>query len=260
MVPELAPVATFWEHVYRYRLATRWVGGKDVLDIACGEGYGTSAILASGARSVLGVDISLEACQHATRRYGVETRQGSAEEIPCGDGSFDVVVSFETIEHVERPERFLRELVRVLRPGGRLIISTPNRDLYREVDPANRYHLSEMTPAEFQSALAAGFSGVEMYFQTPRRCRWWSGHLLAAETGAQHRIRGYRRLVRFLRQLRCRHILELEENQRYRLDPVRTILAGDLPDCPWLNPFVGVPFSRAEGVEATYLIAVATRR
>src|SRR5690349_16411159 len=91
------------EHVHRYLLAREYAKDRDVLDIASGEGYG-SAILANTARSVIGVDIAAEAVRHASIRYkldNVQFRHGSCEEIPLDNNSVDLVVSFETIEHLD---------------------------------------------------------------------------------------------------------------------------------------------------------------
>src|SRR6266704_1151086 len=107
MVPEVSGGMTFWEHVHRYAFACRFVAGKRVLDIACGEGYGSAALQKAGAAQVIAVDISDSACAHARAKYGVDARPGAAERIPLPDGSADVVVTFETIEHVPNPERFL---------------------------------------------------------------------------------------------------------------------------------------------------------
>src|SRR5690349_799341 len=123
MVPENSDLFTFWEHVYRYAFASRFVSGKRVLDIACGEGYGAAALQKAGAAQVIGVDISEAVCLHARNKYGIDARPGTAEQIPLLDRSIDVIVSFETIEHVPDPHRFLDECVRILVPGGRLIIS-----------------------------------------------------------------------------------------------------------------------------------------
>src|SRR6266478_574902 len=131
MVPEKADKDTFWEHIYRYRFATQFVAGRTVLDIACGEGYGAAALSEAGATKVVGVDISPETCLHATQKYGIETRIGAGEKIPLDSSSIDVVVSFETIEHVRNPKVFLDECHRVLRPNGSLVISTPNHDSAR---------------------------------------------------------------------------------------------------------------------------------
>src|SRR5271168_5208728 len=123
MVPESAGAPTFWEHVYRYAFATHFVAGKRVLDIACGEGYGAAALQKAGAARVIGVDVSESACRHACSKYGLDARPGTAEKIPLPDSSVDVIVSFETIEHVPNPIGFLDECARILTPGGRLIIS-----------------------------------------------------------------------------------------------------------------------------------------
>ena len=118
------------EHLHRYAWCARLVEGKDVLDIACGEGYG-SAMLARRARSVRGVDIAGDAVAHANATYqgihGLEFMRGNAAEIPLADNSVDVVVSFETIEHHDRHQEMLSEIRRVLRSDGLLVISSPNR-------------------------------------------------------------------------------------------------------------------------------------
>src|SRR4051794_25160393 len=126
MVPEASNGGTFWEHIERYRFSLPYVRGKRVLDIACGEGYGSAALLKGGAKAVTGVDVAEEACAHAREKYGVNAIVGSAEAIPLPDASVDVVVSFETIEHVPNMNAFMAECHRVLVPGGRIIISTPN--------------------------------------------------------------------------------------------------------------------------------------
>ena len=119
MVPESSDRSTFWEHVYRYNFASSFVKGKRVLDIACGEGYGAAALQRAGATHVIGVDVSEDVCVHAHRKYGLDARLGSAEQIPLTDKSVEVIVSFETIEHVADPYRFLDECARVWAPGGR---------------------------------------------------------------------------------------------------------------------------------------------
>src|SRR5215831_8579299 len=114
MVPEQTPPAVFWEHIYRYRFASEFVKGKRVLDIACGEGYGAAALLKAGAASVVGVDICPETCEHARRKYGIDARVGHVHSIPLPSHVIDVIVSFETLEHVDLPGRFLDECCRVL--------------------------------------------------------------------------------------------------------------------------------------------------
>lgn len=152
------------EHLHRYAWCRPLIADNVVLDIACGEGYG-SAIMARHARSVVGVDIAPEAVEHAVRAYGhlpnITFRIGSATEIPLPDDSVDVVVSFETIEHHDRHAEMLREIRRVLRPNGVLIISSPNRPVYSEkAGHHNEFHVKELDFREFDEALRAEFEQV----------------------------------------------------------------------------------------------------
>lgn len=182
MVPEHSGSDTFWEHVHRYAFACGFVRGKRVLDIACGEGYGSAALKKAGATSVTGIDISKEVCIYAQAKYGIDARPGSAEEIPLADNSVDVVVSFETIEHLHNPARFLDESSRVLVPGGRLVISTPNKGVYtRSGESLNPYHCSEMTEPDFLAALRKRFRRVKMHSQHPRSAPSWSPRVFAAD-------------------------------------------------------------------------------
>ena len=157
-----------FEHFHRYCLARDLCPGLDVLDVASGEGYGSS-ILANVARSVIGVDIDRAAIAHARTTYGGENLrfvQGSAIDLPLGDASVDAVVSFETLEHVRDHTRFMAEVKRVLRPGGRFIISTPERTVYSaRSEPVNEFHVLELSLPEFDSLLRANFKYVAMLYQ-----------------------------------------------------------------------------------------------
>ena len=255
MLPEASDGATFWEHIHRYRLAVRQVRGKEVLDIACGEGYGTAALRSASGQAVLGVDISEEACAHAAAKYGVATRVGSALEIPCESRSRDVVVSFETIEHLTDPARFISEIRRVLRPDGSLIVSTPDRDVYREMTPANAHHLSELTAVEFTRLLRANFRAVDLFVQRPWRVRWWSPFQLAADDSPLFRLRGSYRLVRLLRHILCPHVVR-QDAAGHRRDPVATILSPWIRDGALVNPYAVVRQGAAWGVTPVYLVAL----
>jgi SAM-dependent methyltransferase len=173
MVPEGADAYTFWEHVYRYRFALQFAAGRRVLDIACGMGYGAAAMLRAGAKSVTGVDIDPDICAYVTRCHGISTQAGSAEKIPLSDASVDVVVSFETIEHVREPAVFLWECRRVLVPNGVIVISTPNRDVCRRITPHNPFHCSELGAAELAALLETSFSPVRYYAQRLLSAPWW---------------------------------------------------------------------------------------
>ena len=117
------------EHLHRYYAARQLAKGRVVLDIASGEGYG-SALIAEVAESVTGVDIDKEVVKHANNKYrrkNLEFRQGSCENIPIADAVIDLVISFETIEHHDQHNEMMQEIVRVLKPNGVLLISSPNK-------------------------------------------------------------------------------------------------------------------------------------
>jgi SAM-dependent methyltransferase len=150
------------EHLARYRLATRLARGRRVLDAACGEGYGTAMLAAAGASAAVGVDIDPATVRHAAAGHGIDARVADVAALPFDDGSFDLVVSFETIEHVLEPHNVLDELRRVLAPGGLLLISTPNA---REYKVENEFHVRELDPDEFVAALQARFAAVRVLYQ-----------------------------------------------------------------------------------------------
>lgn len=151
------------EHYHRYAVVRDLVAGKRVLDIACGEGYGSS-MLAEVAVAVTGVDISNEAVLHAEATYvkpNLTYLEGSATALPFADASFEVVVSFETIEHLAGQAEMVSELRRVLRPEGILIISSPNRPVYSEESGEhNEFHVKELDFAEFDALLKVQFPAV----------------------------------------------------------------------------------------------------
>jgi SAM-dependent methyltransferase len=150
------------EHVARYLLAARLAPGRRVLDAACGEGYGTAMLAGAGAARVVGVDVDEETVAHARRQYGLDARVGDVGELPFADGEFDLVVSFETIEHVPDPEQVLSEFARVLGDDGLLLVSTPNA---REYLVDNPFHVRELTPEELIDALESRFAEVRPLYQ-----------------------------------------------------------------------------------------------
>lgn len=159
-----------YEHWHRYVFARAPAAGRRVLDAACGEGYG-SALLAATARSVLGVDVAEEAVAHARGRYGdianLQFEQGDATALDhLPDGSFDLIVSFETLEHVQAQARMLDGFVRLLADDGLLLVSTPDKRTYSELTgEANPYHVRELYRDEFEALLSARFPAYRLYGQ-----------------------------------------------------------------------------------------------
>jgi SAM-dependent methyltransferase len=156
------------EHLHRYALARELAAGRAVLDVACGEGYG-SALLAEVAQSVTGVDIDAAAVAHAAAKYrrgNLRFSAGSATAIPLADATVDLAVSFETIEHLAEHDAMLAEIRRVLRPGGALLISSPDRREYTEAAHyRNPFHVRELDAAEFEALLRRHFAHVRLHGQ-----------------------------------------------------------------------------------------------
>ena len=152
-----------YEHWHRYAFAQRFVAGRRVLDAACGEGYGT-ALLAKSAAQAIGLDVDPAAIAHARAAYAGRPRlqyeRGSVAAIPLPDASVDVVVSFETIEHLPAADQpaMIAEFERVLAPGGLLLISSPNKKVYSDdTGYSNPFHLHELYRDGFADLLAARF-------------------------------------------------------------------------------------------------------
>ncbi len=156
------------EHWHRYLFAKELVKGKRVLDIACGEGYG-SFMMSEVAMSVIGVDIDPQAINHACSHYqrdNLKFMQGDCTKIPLQDGCIDYVVSYETLEHHDKHEEMLREIKRVLAPDGILVISTPDRYEYSDRHGFhNEFHVKELYPDEFEILIGSYFSNQAMLGQ-----------------------------------------------------------------------------------------------
>ena len=170
VVPGEVDIDLWNEHLARYAFAARLAGGRRVLDAGCGTGYG-SAVLAERAASVTAFDIAPEAIAYAREHYagsGVRFLEGSCTAMPVADAAFDLVVSFEVIEHLADWRAFLDECRRVLAPEGALLLSTPNRAYYaenRERSGPNPFHVHEFDFDELAATLAALFPHVELYQQ-----------------------------------------------------------------------------------------------
>lgn len=256
MVPEGADPTTYWEHIYRYRFAATFVKNKRVLDIACGEGYGPAALLGSGARSVIGVDVSLEVCAHARKKYGIDTQVGNAECIPLQKSSIDVIVSFETIEHLLNPERFLDECHRVLSKDGLIIVSTPNIEVYLQGHFHNPFHMHEFSKQRLAELLNARFRKVRLYSQSPISVAWWSIRSLAAERTPWGHIITFRRLRDSIRRRNCPYLWG-NVPDKYRLAPIQAIIEKNGFLAYLVNPYLVRRHLSGRMEVPGYLVAVA---
>lgn len=188
----------WYEHMHRYAFARPLAHGLRVLDAACGEGYG-SALLADAAEEVLGLDISPQAIAHARARYGTRANLRfdvadctALDHLPSA--SFDLIASFETLEHVEAQERMLDGFARLLKPGGLLLVSTPDKRNYSDIPgTVNEYHVRELYRDQFETLLASRFAahrlfGQKLLFQSalwdvtdPARRDAWQAAVLAGD-------------------------------------------------------------------------------
>lgn len=187
------------ENLDRYRFAAGHCGGKKVLEIGCAFGHGT-ALLAEQASEVHAIDLYRHALDHARthcRRPNASFHEMDGSQLTFEPGSFDVVVSFEVIEHVEAPERFVAEIFRVLRPGGMAILSTPNgmQTLQADGSTSDPTHLREYRPGELLAVLqAAGFARAELLGQSIG-AGVWQLYSFTADASRMDRL-GIRKLLR----------------------------------------------------------------
>lgn len=153
-------IENYWfrrhEVVYQ-RLAPR-CAGREVLEAGCGEGYGAD-LIAGVARRVIALDYDETAVTHVTIRYPrVQAVRGNLDQLPLPDACLDVVVNFQVIEHLWDQAGFVRECARVLRPGGVLMVSTPNRITFSpgRDTPINPFHTRELDAGELTGLLIDG--------------------------------------------------------------------------------------------------------
>lgn len=159
------------EHEARYRFAAQFARGAVICECASGSGLGARRMADAGAAYIYAFDVSSDALLAAQEVVDPAiTTLGLADStsLPMPDQSVDVYVSLETIEHVEDAHAMLREAVRVLRPSGLFICSTPNRSVTNPSKtiadkPWNPFHVREYSLEEFTQLLTGYFSGVEMF-------------------------------------------------------------------------------------------------
>jgi len=136
----------------RHEAAYRWlarelpVPGAVVVEAGCGEGYGGQLLADAGAAVVAGLDVDLATVRHAAIAYpGVPVAAANLVALPVADRAVDLVVSSQVVEHLWDQDAFVAECARVLRPGGRLVVTTPNRLTF---PPGNVFHSRELDATE----------------------------------------------------------------------------------------------------------------
>lgn len=164
------PADIYKEHLERYSFALDFIKNKKVLDIACGTGYGSKLMAEAGAEKVVGGDIeegAIREAQALKRIDNLDFLVVNAMKMPFAEKEFDIVVSFETIEHLSNPEKFIKEIARVLKSGGYLILSTPNRIATKKIGIDNPFHLREFAKREIAQLLSDYFGKIEIFGQRP---------------------------------------------------------------------------------------------
>lgn len=183
MIPEIHKGNLIYaEHLTRYQSALELVKNNVVLDIASGSGYGTN-LLASKAKFVFGVDISKEAVAYAKNNFSKKNTEfilGDGESIPLDENSVDIVVTFETIEHIKDYKNFIKEINRVLKPNGLVVVSTPNDLAFVE---GNQFHFHEFQEQELVGLLKESFSEIKKYYQSTWKMSALGEKSLFSETG-----------------------------------------------------------------------------
>lgn len=238
---KLAEIAI--EHMSRYKMLSNIVKDKVVLDAASGEGYG-SYLLAQNAKHVIGVDISLEAIQNAQVVYNksnLEYIQSDVKQMPIKDHSVEVVVSFETIEHVdeETQNQFLLEIKRVLKEDGLLIISTPNSSEYNRLVEGyhNDFHIKEFEKEEFVKFLGQFFKYSNHYDQ--------NFQVLNVITDHKQKVFNYTELEDF-HLITSKYVVSVCSNSPIESINLNTITQSDIDQ---YNKLVGRIFTLQDQVE-----------
>lgn len=170
--PEIEDGQIRYEHLHRYFFSSQFTKNKKVLDLACGEGYGSS-ILARTAKLVIGLDIDKETINNAQKKYSSQENlrfiKDSMIDIKLLEEKFDVVICFEALEHIIEHDKLMKQIKKLLFPSGILLISTPNKTVYSskldKTEKLNLFHKKELDYNEFQNLLKNNFAKVSILGQ-----------------------------------------------------------------------------------------------
>jgi 2-polyprenyl-3-methyl-5-hydroxy-6-metoxy-1,4-benzoquinol methylase len=250
MLERMTPGTPGWqlyylEHRQRYDFAAPYCQDLRVLDAACGVGFGSQILAEQGARLVCGIDLSHEAVAYARDHFAHPAVQYLVADVMMADTfatPFDVVVSFETIEHVPDPERFVAAVHRLLSEEGLFICSAPNIERHSRAGVENPFHLSEMPLEQLQALIGRYFSIEALLHQS--------------ETPAYRRlITTYFALQEQTHNLRRSRLLRFEERIRMLLgqpplfEPLPASIGSPVPGEILLEPC-----ERPEPWHKTYLL------
>jgi SAM-dependent methyltransferase len=162
------PEENYWyrRHLAVYEWIASRVAGLRVVDMACGEGYGSDVLARAGARSVVGVDANPEAHEHARLRYVRDNLRFERDMVERFDEPCDALVFLQTIEHVQDPGALLARFRALLAEGGTAYVSTPN--VLTLAPPGaersgNPWHVYEYRPQEFAALCREHFPRVELH-------------------------------------------------------------------------------------------------
>ena len=176
----------FRRHEAAYRLFPSYCLDAIVLEVGCGEGYGAELLRQAGARRVIAVDYDRDVVAHVRRRYpALAILRTNAVQVPCRTSSVDVVTALQVIEHLWEQPRFVRECARVLKPGGRMLLTTPNRLTFSTSAAArNPFHARELTAVELAELTAPYFDVTVRGLRHGEALQQWEtahGSLVAAQ-------------------------------------------------------------------------------
>ena len=198
----------FRRHEAAYRAIAPFCRGAVVVEAGCGEGYGAAMLRQDGASRVLGLDVVADVVRHAARRYPtLQVARADLHRLPVLTGAAEVVVSSQTVEHLDDQAGFVAECARVLRPAGTLVLTTPNRLTFSPglATPVNPFHTRELSPDELVDLLAPRFEVTRLLgVRHGRRIRRWErrhGSVVAAQlaTGPQQWPPAVQSIVRSVR-------------------------------------------------------------